>query len=104
MGSKMKLQQRQMFYMEHTNASLRYQFMETEAFQDLMEHRMLDPAENGENSIDSGERRSQGLGGISGLHRRADSTCEDNLRDQDLPDSPSCGIFDRKIRKRSQIH
>ena len=106
----MKMQFRDMFYMDcHPSSrshpgpmsSLRSQFMETEAFQDLMDQSLYDcstdgGSDSGENSLGGSERK--------GLYRRADSTSEDSLHDQDLPDSASHGVYERKLKKKNQIH
>ena len=83
--------------------------METEAFQDLMEQSVFDRStdggsDSGENSLGESERRWDFMEGMRRFSRRADSTCEDSLHDQDLPDSASHGIYERKIKKKSQIH
>ena len=80
--------------------------METEAFQDLMDQSVFDRStdggsDSGENSLGVSERKGDFMDGFS---RRADSTCEDSLQDQDLPDSASHGIYERKMKKKSHIH
>ena len=114
----MKMQFRDMFYMDlHPSnrshpgqmSSLRSQFMETEAFQDLMDQSVFDRStdggsDSGENSLGGSERRGDFMDGVRGFSRRADSSCEDSLHDQDLPDSASHGTYERKIKKKSQIH
>ena len=98
---KMQFQYRNMLYRDNGGSnhggnmnSLRYQFMETEAFHSLMEESMLDPSPDGGNEETSLPMSS----------RRADSTCRDRLHSTDLPDSVSCGIYDKKIRKKSHHH
>ena len=83
--------------------------METEAFHDLMEQSVFDRStdggsDSGENSLGGSERMGDFMEGMMGFSRRADSSCEDSLHDQDLPDSASHGTYERKIRKKSQIH
>ena len=110
----MKMQFRDMFYMDlhpsnHHNSSqmssLRSQFMETEAFHDLMEQSVLersgDGSDSGENSLGVSERRSEVLEGMRMFSRIPDYSCEDSLHDQDSPDSASHPVSHRKIKKKS---
>ena len=110
----MKMQFRDMFYMDlHPSnrnnssqmSSLRSQFMETEAFHDLMEQSVLersgDGSDSGENSLGVSERRSEVLEGMRMFSRIPDYSCEDSLHDQDSPDSASHPVSHRKIKKKS---
>ena len=86
--------------------SLRSQFMETEAFHDLMEQSVLDRSgdgggDSGENSQGVSERRSELLEGMRMFSRIPDYSCEDSLHDQDSPDSASHPVSHRKIKKKS---
>ena len=114
----MKMQFRDMFYMDcHPSSrshpgpmsSLRSQFMETEAFQDLMDQSLYDcstdgGSDSGENSLGGSEKRDGSREERRELYRRADSTCEDSLHDQDLPDSASHGVYERKLKKKPHLH
>jgi len=109
----MKMQFRDMFYMDlhpssrnHSSqmTSLRSQFMETEAFHDLMEQSVLDRSADGSDSGENSERRSDLMEGMRVFSRRPDSACEDSLHDQDLPDSASHGVYERKMKKKSHTH
>ena len=114
----MKMQFRDMFYMDcHPSSrshpgpmsSLRSQFMETEAFQDLMDQSLYDcstdgGSDSGENSLGGSESKGVFREGSGEFSRRPDSTSEDSLHDQDLPDSASHGVYERKLKKKNQIH
>merc|ERR1711936_993749 len=52
-------------------------------------------SDSGENSLGSERKRN---------FRRADSTCEDSGQDQDLPDSASHGVYERKLKKKNYLH
>merc|ERR1712083_357747 len=90
-------------------SSLRSQFMETEAFHDLMEQSVLDRSgdggsDSGENSQGVSERRSELLEGMRMFSRIPDYSCEDSLHDQDSPDSASHPVSHRKMNKKSHSH
>ena len=105
------MQFRDMFYMDlhpsnRNMCSLRSQFMETEAFHDLMEQSVLDRSgdggsDSGENSQGVSERRSELLEGMRMFSRIPEYSCEDSLHDQDSPDSASHPVSHRKIKKKS---